>query len=288
MRSVYVYNPFWSTFGGGGGEYTLALAEALSQLPGISVTLLSTNSLIHEGDLESVLTYQPWDIDYRVCSSLAELRQITCGAEVFICLSNVKKVESFAQRHVQLLQIPYGEISVASILSKTFRGKLRDAAKDLYRMKLLSFSQRKANVVITNSRFVSDTLARNLGIESCVLYPPIQDFSLAGFSRKRLILSVGRFFGRLYNDKRYDVLTEAFRRVSRSDLQGWEYHIVGNAYTDPFTQKMLYSLRKRTVAILFTSTSIARSNYFINSIMKRRSSGMLQAMKWMKASIRRT
>jgi glycosyltransferase involved in cell wall biosynthesis len=61
-----------------------------------------------------------------------------------------------------------------------------------------------------------------------------------------VVLSVGRFFGRLYNDKRYDVLTEAFRRVSHSDLQGWEYHIVGNAYTDPFTQKMLHSLKEKS------------------------------------------
>lgn len=244
MRSAYVYNPFWSTLGGG-EKYTLALAEPLSQLPGISVTLLSTNSLIHKADLEAFSHINLNSVDYRVCPSLTELKQITRGAEVFICLSNVKKVESLAQRQVQLLQIPYGEISAASIFGKIFSGKLGDVAKDLYRMKLLSFSRSKANLVITNSKFVRDTLARNFGIESCVLYPPIQDFSLEGFSRKRVILSVGRFFGRLYNDKRYDVLTEAFRRVSRSDLRGWEYHIVGNAYTDPFTQKMLYSLREK-------------------------------------------
>jgi glycosyltransferase involved in cell wall biosynthesis len=244
MRSVYVYNPFWSTLGGG-EKYTLALAEALSQLPEISVTLLSTNSLIRKADLEAFSHINLGTVDYRVCPSLAGLKQITRGAEILICLSNVRRVESFAQRHVQLLQIPYSEISAASVFGKIFRGKLRQVAKDLYRMKLLSFSRSEADLVITNSKFVSDTLVRNFGIESRVLYPPIQDFFLEGFSRKQVILSVGRFFGRLYNDKRYDVLTEAFRRVSRSDLQGWEYHIVGNASTDRATEKMLNSLREK-------------------------------------------
>jgi glycosyltransferase involved in cell wall biosynthesis len=229
MRRVYVYSPFWSTFGGG-EKYTLTLAEVLSQLPGISVTLLSTNSVIHKGDLERFSHINLGAVDYRVCPSLTELRQITRGAEVFVCLSNVKKVESFAERHVQLLQIPYGEISAASTVGKILLGRI------------LSFSRSEADLVIVNSKFVSDTLERNFGIKSRVLYPPIQDFLLEGFSRKQIILSVGRFFARLYNDKRYDILTEAFRHACRSDLQGWEYHIVGNAFTDRATQKMLNSL----------------------------------------------
>jgi glycosyltransferase involved in cell wall biosynthesis len=244
MKRVCVYTPFWSTFGGG-EKYTLALAEALSQLPEISVTLLSTNSAIDKADLERFSHINLQAVDYRVCPSLAQLRQTTRGAEVFLCLSNVKRVKSFAQRHVQLLQIPYGRISATSILGKTFRGRLGESAKDFYRMVLLSFSRSKADLVIANSKFVSDTLARNFGIESRVLYPPIQDFLLEGFSRKQIILSVGRFFARLYNNKRYNVLTEAFRRVCRSDLQGWEYHIVGNASTDRATQKMLRSLTEK-------------------------------------------
>jgi glycosyltransferase involved in cell wall biosynthesis len=244
MRRVYVYSPFWSTFGGG-EKYTLVLAEALSQLPEISVSLLSTDSLVHKADLERFSHINLGAVEYRVCPSLTQLRQITRGAEVFVCLSNVKKVESFAERHVQLLQIPYGAISAASTVGKILRGRLRHAAKDLYRMRLLSFSRSEADLVIANSKFVSDTLARNFGIESRVLYPPIQDFLLEGFSRKHIILSVGRFFTGLYNNKRYDILTEAFRLACRSDLQGWEYHIVGNASTDRATRKMLDSLREK-------------------------------------------
>jgi len=244
MKSIYLYNPFWSTFGGG-ENYTLALAEALSQIPEICVTLLSDDPRIQKADLERFSQIDLCNINFRIIHSSNELDQITRSADAFICLSNFKWVKSAAHRRIQLLQIPYGKINAASIFTKIFKGKLREAAKDPFRLKMLSFSRSEADIVITNSRFVSDTLAKNFGIESRVLHPPIQDFLLQGFSRKNLILSVGRFFGKLYNDKRYDVLTEAFRRVSRSNLQGWEYHIVGNASKDPATEKMLYSLREK-------------------------------------------
>jgi glycosyltransferase involved in cell wall biosynthesis len=244
MRSVYVYNPFWSTYGGG-EKYTLALAEALSQLPEISITLLSTNPLVTKGELEAFSHINLGRVGYQVCRSTAELKQLTRDVDVFVCLSNFKRVESLAQKHVQLLQIPYAEISAASIFGKILQGRPEHAAKDFYRLRLLSFSQSEADLVITNSEFVSDTLLRNFGIKSRVLHPPIQDLGLEGFTRKHIVLSVGRFFGRVYNDKRYDVLTEAFRRVSGSGLQGWEYHIVGNASTNRVTERMLSALTEK-------------------------------------------
>jgi len=244
MKSIYLYNPFWSTFGGG-EKYTVALAKALSQIPEIYVTLLSDDTRIQKADLERFSQVDLRNINFRIIHSSNELDRITRSAGAFICLSNFKSVKSAAQRHIQLLQIPYGKINAASIFTKIFKGRLREAAKDPFRLQMLSFSRRDADIVITNSRFVSDTLEKNFGIESHVLHPPIQDFSLQGFSKKNLILSVGRFFGGLYNDKRYDVLTDAFRRVSSSDLRGWEYHKVGNASTHSSTEKMLHSLRER-------------------------------------------
>jgi glycosyltransferase involved in cell wall biosynthesis len=244
MKTVYVYSPYWFSFGGG-EKYLLVLAEVLSHLPRVRVTLLSDDLRAGRDELQQFSHTNLYDIECRVLRGSKELCEITRGADVFMCLSNFRRIDSCARKHVQLLQVPYGRINATTIFGKLIGLEVKDALKDLYRLNLMSFSCSKANLVITNSKFVSDTLARNFGIESCVLYPPIQDFSLARFSRKRLILSVGRFFGRLYNDKRYDVLTEAFRRVSRTDLLGWEYHIVGNAYTDASTQKMLNSLRKK-------------------------------------------
>jgi hypothetical protein len=73
MKRVCVYSPFWSTFGGG-EKYTLAIVKALSQLPGISITLLSTSSLIHKGGLEAFSLFNLGTIDDQVCSTVAKLK----------------------------------------------------------------------------------------------------------------------------------------------------------------------------------------------------------------------
>ncbi|MGO9482744.1 MAG: glycosyltransferase, partial [Candidatus Kryptoniota bacterium] len=78
--------------------------------------------------------------------------------------------------------------------------------------------------------------------ESEVLYPPIQDFLIEGIPRRKIILSVGRFFKGLYNDKRYDILTAAFRNLSK-DMPAWEYHLVGSTSPDKQTQKLIIDLK---------------------------------------------
>ena len=113
----------------------------------------------------------------------------------------------------------------------------------LFRLRLLSFSRDSADLVITYSDFVNKTLEKNYGINSQTLYPPIQDYYVQGVSKKKIIISVGRFFSGLYNEKRYDILTEAFRREFYAELKDWEYHIIGNAKNDLKT-KMILSLLK--------------------------------------------
>ena len=76
-----------------------------------------------------------------------------------------------------------------------------------------------------------------------MLHPPIQDFSIDGTVKKNTIVSVGRFFRGLYNDKRYVFLTEQFRTLCRSSLKGWEYHIIGSCSFDRDSSGLLNELR---------------------------------------------
>ncbi|MEK6572054.1 MAG: glycosyltransferase, partial [Bacteroidota bacterium] len=222
------------------------LAEVLSQVPQLAVTLLSSDRDIKKSDLERFFHVDLSNIGYRFFQGgLHRIKHLTKGVDVFVCLSNFRRVPTSARRSVQLLQIPYGKITAASLVRKVGRGKLKESVKDLYRLQLLSYSKRKVDLVITNSHFVSEVLSRNFGIQSHVLHPPIQDFFIEGMAKKKIILSVGRFFIGLYNDKRYDILTEAFRRISRSSLSGWEYHIAGSCASDPATKGMLDSLQNQ-------------------------------------------
>jgi glycosyltransferase involved in cell wall biosynthesis len=238
MTSISLYTPTWAALGGG-EKYILTLAEALSNMSGVAVTLLLSDRPLDKRQLESFFGVDLSKVPFKERIGASD------DQDVFICLSNFRKIESSARTRVQLLQIPYGRIVPASVLSKLARGQLKETVKDVYRLRLLAYSRGRASLVITNSRFVRDTLGANFGIESHVLYPPIHDFRLAGVKKENTILSVGRFFAGLYNQKRYDILTEAFRML-HADLPDWEYHIVGSAGSDASTLRMLEELKSRS------------------------------------------
>jgi len=247
MKNISICTPYWSTFGGG-EKYLLILADVLSQLPNVNITLLFNQKPIQRSILEEFSNVHLSKINFRIFHNHNELCEIAKNADVFIYLSNFQSVVTSAQKHVQILQIPYGKITVSSILEKLVAGHIKESIKDILRLKLLKFSRDVADFVLTYSKFVHDTLYRNFGVESRILYPPIQDFFQGGTQKKNIILSVGRFFTGLYNEKRYDVMTEAFRRLCRSNLHGWEYHIVGSAAADSTTQRMLHQLKDQNTS----------------------------------------
>ncbi|MBI4548504.1 MAG: glycosyltransferase family 4 protein [Ignavibacteriae bacterium] len=242
MKTIYIYTPHWATFGGG-EKYVLIFAEVLSQLPGVNVILLSDQQTIQRYQLEQFFRVDLSKIGYQKFHHRNEIQEIAEKADFLVCLSNVRTVRSSARKHIQLLQIPYGKIGISTMLTKFIKGRVKESLKDILRLSLLKFSREKADLVITNSQFVQNTLFHNYGIRSEVLYPPIQDFLQEGIQKRKIILSVGRFFTGLYNDKRYDILTEAFRKLYGSNLDGWEYHITGSAVEDGATRRLLQNLK---------------------------------------------
>ncbi len=245
MKTIYLYTPYWSSLGGG-EKYMLALAEVLSQVPEVAVSLLVTDGDVKKSELERFFNVNLSNVSHRILQGgLHDIKRLTRDVDVFICLSNFRRVRTSARSSVQVLQVPYGKITAASVSKKIISAKFKEAVKDFYRLQLLSYAETTATLVVTYSKFVSNVLFKNFGIHSHVLYPPIQDFFIEGISKKEIILSVGRFFSGLYNDKRYDILTEAFRNISQSVLQGWEYHIVGSCTYDKATKNMLESLRNK-------------------------------------------
>jgi glycosyltransferase involved in cell wall biosynthesis len=242
MKTLLIYTPTWYAFGGG-EKYLILLAEVLSGLKDTSVVMLSENHEIQKSALEKFSDVDLSNVQYKLVHNSRELDTLAGDADVFINLSTFRAVKTSARKIVQVLQIPYGKIGPATILKKMLHGELKEAGKDIYRLQLHSFARKQASLVLVYSEFVRDVLLRNFGINGTVLYPPIQDYSRPGISKKNIILSVGRIFRGLYNDKRYDILTEAFRRASHKELSGWEYHIAGSAAQDPATSEYLESLR---------------------------------------------
>ena len=222
----------------------LHLAVALSKFPGTEVGVISEFPDITKERLEEFSRLDLSNIDYRILERRREsLSKIVKDIDLFVPLSNFRRTEGAARNFVQALQVPYPKITVSTIGKRIISGEIKEGVKDILRKRLFSYARTHARLTITNSQFVHDTLLRNFTLESFVLHPPISDFLADGIAKRRIILSVGRFFRGLYNDKRYDVLTAAFRSIS-SRLQGWEYHIVGSATDDSATNNLIRMLKE--------------------------------------------
>lgn len=226
---------------GGGEKYVSILAEALSTKA--DVTLISTSQEVTKNKLEQYFNVDLSKVLFRYAKNNHDVSEFTKNYYTFICLSNFTSVKSYAEKKVQLLQIPYNRINIKSIFSKAVKLKIRESVKDCYRLILLS-STKKADRVITNSRFVYDFLNSNFNIKSQILYPPIDDFLENQSIKKNIIISVGRIFSGLYNDKRYDIMIQSFRELCKNTQHDWEYHIFGSLLNDDKSIKYFNSLQQ--------------------------------------------
>jgi glycosyltransferase involved in cell wall biosynthesis len=240
MKDVSIYNPTWDTFGGG-EKYVCTLADVLSTTAGYAVTLLIDKPGVTKAELQRFFNMQ---LDRVNCRKIAsrELPRLMESTELGIIVSNFRPFGNHAQRNIYILQIPYAPISGLTILRKGLRGALKEAAKDIMRMRLLR-EVRRADLVLVYSRFVQNTLEHHYRLKTQVLYPAIDSFPST--AKERAILSVGRFFTGLYNDKRYDILIDAFKQLCQQlPDPSWEYWIAGSCSTDKASQRHLASLKE--------------------------------------------
>lgn len=243
--NVVVHNASWSTFGGG-EKYSCAIADVLGAA-GHRVTILADRPEI---TLEKLRSYFNLELQRSevVQGDRRDATEHLTRADLACIVSNFRPYGTPGRGTLYVLQIPYPPITLTSVATRFLRGDIREAAKDVLRKRLFA-DARKADVILVYSEFVRECLKRNHGLESAVLYPPIDDFH-QDVPKERAILSVGRIFRGLYNDKRYDVMLEAFRRLCGADRAGgWEYWIAGSCGADPASQEYLAELQKRASGI---------------------------------------
>ncbi len=185
MKRIYLYSPYWNNMGGG-ESYMLHLALALSRLTETKVTIFSDSLQISKEKLEGFFGLNLSAIDYKsVKDGSRSLRNAVDDADVFIALSNYRRIKAEPKHFVQALQVPYGKINVRTIAAKISRGEVKEGLKDFWRLDLLSHAREKARLTVTNSQFVHDTLLTNFALESEVLHPPIHDFFEEGIKKAK-------------------------------------------------------------------------------------------------------
>jgi glycosyltransferase involved in cell wall biosynthesis len=240
MKTILIYNASWHTFGGG-EKYICTLAEILSRTGLYDVTLLIDKPSITKEALRKYFNLALEQV--RVQATMArDVPGLLSTADVGVVVSNFKPFGNRARKNVYVLQIPYGVLSLSRTLSRLAKGEIKEAGKDIYRRSLLN-DARHADLAIVYSEFVREALHLNHGINAQVLYPAIDDFA-ESTTKENVILSVGRFFRGLYNDKRYDFMIEAFKKLrERLPNTSWTYHLVGSCGSDFESQRYLEELR---------------------------------------------
>jgi glycosyltransferase involved in cell wall biosynthesis len=228
---------------GGGEKYLCIMAESLANVGGYDVFLLSDSRPLDPHALERYFSVSLDRVHVRYLSSL-RIRKALAEANIAVVMTNYRSMGLPAETNVYILQIPYPAISAGTVLRNAFGGRLRNGAKDLFRLRLLS-TCRKASAVLVYSEFVRSALLHHHRLATSVLSPPIDDFS-STLPKEQAILSVGRIFHGSYNDKRYDVLIDAFCTLcGRQQRAPWKYWIAGSCADDDASQAWLTELKAR-------------------------------------------
>ncbi len=247
IRRVLVYSEYWLSRGGG-EKYLLCCVEAMLHSRLYDVTIVTQTASF---DRDAVSRYFGVNVDgvhvEFVDGDITALREkgeaMSRDFDICMYMTNYRFFNAQARQTYAILQVPYGRINLLTMAMRSVRGELKEAAKDLHRYRLLK-KLRETHAVIVYSKFVHDALDQIHAIPSTVLEPAIDDFLMEGTPKERVILSVGRIFKGLYNDKRYDVLISTFKQFySRLPNTTWQYRIVGSCGSDEASQDYFEELR---------------------------------------------
>jgi len=189
-----IFNPYLDTLGGG-ERYTVGVIRVLRDL-GYTVHLQWNESSIVE-KLESRFGVK---VDCQVVDDIKR----GDGYDLCFWISDGSIPTLRARKNILHFQVPFTKVGGRSLINK---------------MKLWRV------IVACNSQFTKNHIDSEFGIESKVVYPPVDVQVFKPKKKEKTILYVGRF-SKLLQSKRQDVLIEAFKRV-RVDLSGWKLVIAG-------------------------------------------------------------
>lgn len=217
-----IYNPYLDTLGGG-ERYTMAVASALSN-----------NGW--EVDIE-------WQ-DLAIKTSLEKRFGINLGKTNIV--SDIKRGDGYdlcfwvsdgsiptlrARKNILHFQVPFHGVNGKSLLNK---------------MKLF-----RINKIVCNSVFTKKVIDAEYGVNSMVVYPPVDTIKIKSKRKENLILSVGRF-SQLKQAKRPDVLIDAFKKVYDAGFTDWRLVLAGGTEigADEYVKKLENKVGRYPIEII--------------------------------------
>jgi len=94
------------------------------------------------------------------------------------------------------------------------------------------YQYRSFHKVVVGSYFMKHHVDKSWGVDSCVIYPPVDIGAFDVGEKKNIILSAGRIL-KGKHDKKYSLLIEAFKKIlAKNPGLDWEFHILGIVSAD--------------------------------------------------------
>jgi glycosyltransferase involved in cell wall biosynthesis len=198
MRAA-IYNPYLDTLGGG-ERYTMAFAQSLMKL-GYQVDV----------EWKDQLTKKKLEERFGITlSKINFIENVNRGDGYDVCfwVSDGSIPTLKARKNFLHFQVPFKDVNGKSLLNK---------------MKLF-----RINKIICNSYFTKEVIDKEYGVDSVVLYPPVEVHQIKPLRKKNIILYVGRF-SQLEQSKNQHILIEVFRELYTHGGKEWKLILAGGA-----------------------------------------------------------
>lgn len=212
MMKAAIYNPYLDTLGGG-ERYTMFFAHVLSK-NGYKVDVAWKNANIEKQIKER------FGLDLSDVNFVPDIKNGD-GYDLCFWVSDGSIPNLRARKNFLHFQVPFRKVGGKSLLNK---------------MKLI-----KIDKIICNSNFTKKIIDAEYGVDSVVIYPPINVDLIKPKRKENVIIYVGRFSSLLQN-KGQDVLIKAFKKLSDLDIGDWKLILVGGM--EQGAEKYLSDLKK--------------------------------------------
>lgn len=196
-----IYNPYLKTLGGG-ERYTITFAKVLAE-EGFDVDIEWNDILIKEKLSKRFGLKLPKNINIVESVDRGE------NYDLIFYVTDGSIPTLRARKNYLHFQVPFHDVNGKSLLNK---------------MKLFRISKS-----ICNSEFTKKVIDKEYGVESDVLYPPVDTLSFKPKRKLNQICYIGRF-SELTQNKGHDILIESFKKLSKlKNFLNWKLVLAGGA-----------------------------------------------------------
>ena len=194
-----IYNPYLDTLGGG-ERYTLAFAKALLS-EGYTVDL--------EWESPEIIK----KLEDRFGMSLKGINVLPSvkkgdGYDLCFWVSDGSIPLMHARNNILHFQVPFHKVNGRSLMNK---------------MKLF-----RINTIVCNSEFTKKIIDKEFGVNSVVIYPPVDTKQFKAKRKENIILYVGRF-SKILQSKKQDILISAFKKFHDDEHKDWKLILAGGS-----------------------------------------------------------